>query len=73
MGTSFEERNYQSQLNLAEMYGYCESVGSKLVMRGSLVPYDHSTSPLSREDVDDLKAKGFEVGVIRQPEESGES
>lgn len=55
------------QINLAETLGYVESVGDydRGVRRGDLVPYDDPSSPLSFEQQDELKRKGFPPGRIR--------
>jgi len=55
------------QIKLAKMYGYVESIGSDKVRRGSLVPYDHETSPLSVQDIEKLQEQGFSTGHIIPP------
>ena len=62
------------QFELAKKFGYVESVGLKdpsdsrgrsyLIKPDDLVPYDHATTPLSDDEVDELKEQGYPVGVI---------
>lgn len=51
---------------MAKNLGYVESVGSPPPgpKRGDLVPFDHSTSPLSDEEIRELRAKGYASGRI---------
>lgn len=39
---------------LAEMFGYVESLGGEGIKRGQLVPFDHPTSPLSNQEIEDI-------------------
>lgn len=52
---------------MAKNLGYVESLGQEgppRIRRGDLVPYDHPTSPLSEDEIRELKTKGYVPGVI---------
>ncbi len=52
---------------MAKNLGYVESMGQggpPGSRRGDLVPYDHGTSPLSEEEIRELRAKGYVPGTI---------
>ena len=54
------------QFEMARNLGYVESLGAPPPgpKRGDLVPYDHSTSSLSDEEIRELRAKGYAPGKI---------
>lgn len=51
-------------MKLAQLFGYVESTGGKNIKRGDLVPFDHSTSPLNTEEIEELYSHNFKPGVI---------
>lgn len=46
----------KGQQLLAEMFGYVESLGGEGIKRGQLVPFDHPTSPLSGQEIEDISS-----------------
>lgn len=46
----------KGQQLLAEMFGYVESLGGEGIKRGQLVPFDHPTSSLSGQEIEDISS-----------------
>jgi len=60
------------QYNMAVKYGYVESLGGEGVARSGLVPYDDLTSPLTRQEQEEIRFSNNPPGVIypkRTPKE----
>lgn len=57
-----------TQYDLANQFGYVESLGGDGLKRGDLVPYDHPTSPLTTEEIETLMKARNTPGVIGNAE-----
>lgn len=55
----------KGQQLLAEMFGYVESMGGEGIKRGQLVPFDHPTSPLNGQEIEDISS-GTLHGKLQQ-------
>lgn len=56
----------KGQQLLAEMFGYVESLGGEGIKRGALVPFDHPTSPLSGEEIEDISTGTLEIRRLKK-------